>query len=115
MIDIPFSRELFLQLIIPHIAQSEQWDTIISICNPNATVCDLTLTYIDKNGLSELSYNDSLSAFGNGSYPLEIVFPKTPLDGTITISGSRGVAAFALFTNHKSGGNYTAGINACGR
>ncbi|MEA1922495.1 MAG: hypothetical protein U9N63_07555 [Pseudomonadota bacterium] len=115
MIDIPFSRELFLQLIIPHIAQTKQWDTILSICNPHPTACDLTLTYTDKSGLSELFHNDSLGAFSNGNYPLETVFPETPLDGTITISANQGVAAFALYTNHKSGGNYAAGINACGR
>jgi hypothetical protein len=115
MIDIPFSRELFLELIIPHIAQTKQWDTILSICNPHPTACDLTLTYTDKSGLSELFYNVSLRTFGNGNYPLETVFPETPLDGTITISASQGVAAFALYTNRKSGGNYAAGINACGR
>ena len=116
MVDIPFSRELFLELIIPHIAQSDQWDTIISICNPNPTTCDLTLTYTSQSGLSELIYNMSLRAFGNASYPLETVFTgQTPLAGTITISASQEVAAFALYTNHKAGGNYAAGINANGR
>jgi len=113
MADIPFISELSSYLIIPHIAQDDVWDTTILLCNPNKENILITLKYIDNDGVEQASQDFSLDKNGSAEYLLGAVFSEQiPLDGRIEIVSSNGVAAFALYTDKKSGGSYYAGINA---
>ena len=57
----------------------------------------------------------TIPAYGSGEYPLSTLFAdQIPLSGSVEISSSLGLAAFALYSNQKSGGVYYAGINADG-
>ncbi len=113
MVDIPFSENLFTHLVIPHVTQTADWDTVLYACNPNPTTANLNFTFTDQDGTMTLNHSVALPANGSGSYPLAIVFPEqTSLSGSITITSDQGITAFALYSDIKSGGNYAAGINA---
>ncbi len=113
MADIPFSSELSSCLIIPHIAQDVSWDTTILICNPNNETASMAIKYVDKAGVEQGTKNYTILANGSGEYLLSTVFSdKIPLEGSIEISSSHGITAFALYTDKKNGGTYYAGINA---
>ena len=111
--DIPFISELSACLAVPHIAQNDTWDTTILICNPNDEAVSITLKYVDRAGVVQGTKNYTIPALGSGEYPLSTVFSdKIPLAGRVEINSSNGIAAFALYSNQKSGGTYYAGINA---
>jgi len=113
MADIPFSSDLSTCMIVPHVAQDSSWDTTILICNPNNETIDVTLKYVDKVGVEQGTQNYTILASGSGEYLLSAVFSdKIPLAGSIEISSSKGIAAFALYSDRKNGGTYYAGINA---
>lgn len=113
MADIPVSSELFTNLIIPHIAQNEIWDTKIMICNPNSEEANISIKFIDQEGRERGT--QVVTILGNGSrvYPLSSTFVElTSMSGRIEISSSLGITAFALYSNLKSNGGCFAGINA---
>jgi hypothetical protein len=113
MADISFISELSTYLVIPHIAQDSSWDTTIFICNPNDEDVSVILKYIDRTGVEQEIQNYTILTHGNGEYLLSKVFSdKIPLSGKVEINASYGIAAFALYTDKKSGGSYYAGINA---
>jgi len=113
MADIPFLSDLSSCMIVPHIAQDSTWDTTILICNPNNETINITLKYVDKAGIEQGTKNHTIPAYGSGEYLLSTVFnDKIPLAGSIEISSSNGIAAFALYSDRKNGGTYYAGINA---
>ncbi len=113
MADIPFSSELSSCLIIPHIAQDGSWDTTILICNPNNKTASIAIKYVDRAGIEQGTKNYIIPANGSGKYLLSTVFSdRIPLEGSIEISSSHGITAFALYTDKKNGGTYYAGINA---
>ncbi len=113
MADIPFSSELSSCLVVPHIAQNSAWDTTILICNPNNETASIAIKYVDKAGVEQGTENYTIPASGSGEYLLSTVFSdKVPLEGSVEINSSSGIAAFALYTDKKSGGTYYAGINA---
>ena len=113
MLDIPFVAELSSCLVIPHIAQDDTWDTTILICNPNNEVASVVLKYFDQIGIEQGAQNHTIPALGSGKYLLSTLFgDKLPLAGRVEIDSSNGIAAFALFSNQKTGGTYYAGTNA---
>ena len=118
MADIPFTEELSTSLVIPHIAQDEQWNTTILVCNPNTSTTELTISNFYKEMGSAADVNlrlctKTLPALGSAKYLLdEIFYGQKPINGMITLTAEQGVAAFALYENSKSGGKYYAGINA---
>lgn len=117
MADIPFTETLANELMIPHVAQDDTWDTSIMICNPDeSSATSLTITYSSGNGAS-LTYPGSitLAPLQSGVYELGEMFRNhLPLTGgrVHIVSGGSRVAAFALYSSEKSGGDYYAGINA---
>jgi PKD repeat protein len=113
MADIPFIPELSRCLVIPHIAQDDKWDTTILVCNPQNKKTSVVLNYINQQGILRGSKTLKIVPNGSAEYLLADIFVnQIPLAGRIEIKASNGIAAFALYTNKKSGGSYFAGINA---
>ncbi len=114
MADIPFVSELATNLVIPHVAQDTTWDTSILLCNPHNFTNDVYFELVDQSGFSQGIESFELPAMGSGEYPLASLFSGANLkNGKILITSyDSGVAAFALYSNLKSGGSYYAGINA---
>ncbi len=115
MADIPFVDKLSSHLVIPHIAQKSDWDTILMVCNPNDKMVSLTLTCYGTSGAELAVRGFSLPAHNSEVYPFAN-FGINDLTGKVEIAvapPSLGVAAFALYTNQKApGGSFFAGINA---
>lgn len=114
MADIPFVDELSSRLVVPHIAQKSDWDTYLMVCNPNDEMVSLTLTCYGQSGSLLASGGFSLPPNTSQVYPFSN-FGVDNLTGKVEVSVSPatlGIAAFALYTNQRSGGSYFAGINA---
>ena len=113
--DVPFVDKVSKILMIPHVAQNSMWDTYLLICNPNNTPVTMTLTFYNQDGNAVATNSSSLPPLSSDSYPLANTFSGLPaLIGKVQVMVTQGdgVAAFALYTNQKSGGSYFAGINA---
>ena len=111
MADIPFIKKLEKKLVIPHVAQDVNWDTIIMLCNPKDNACNINVINVNDNGGMVAQKSLTLTAKGCGSYSLGNLF-TAPLGGKIYLQASSEIAAFALYSDTKSGGSYYAGINA---
>lgn len=111
MADITLIPELSTILHVPHIAQNDQWDTTVMICNPNASNTAVTLTFADQDGnaLSPKTY--TIAPNGSGKYNVADLVSDAA-SGSVEISASQGVAGFALYHNLKQGGMSYAGISA---
>ncbi|RLB69786.1 MAG: hypothetical protein DRH03_08030, partial [Deltaproteobacteria bacterium] len=114
MADIPFVADLATNLVIPHVAQDGTWDTSILLCNPHNYKNKVYFELVDQSGFSQGIESFELPALGSGEYPLASLFASASRkNGKILItSDDGGVAAFALYSDVKNGGNYYAGINA---
>ena len=117
MADIPFVSESAKFLMIPHVAQDNLWDTKVMVCNPNNTPAHLNLTFYSPEGLAQLyTPPQPLAAFGSTIYELGDIFMNSlPLHRgkvLLTVTQGGGIAAFALYSNTKTGGSHYAGINA---
>ncbi|HQN77474.1 MAG TPA: hypothetical protein PLP45_04185 [Syntrophales bacterium] len=113
MFDIPFVSELATKLYVPHVAQDATWDTIVYVCNPHGSATTLYLTLVRSNGTVVVSQPYTLSINASGAYPLSaIVGGGAYTSGSVEITASQGVAAFALYHNLKTGDRSYAGIRA---
>jgi len=113
MFDIPFVSELATKLYVPHVAQDATWDTIVYVCNPHGSATTLYLTLVRSNGMVVVSQPYTLSINASGAYPLSaIVGGGAYTGGSVEITASQGVAAFALYHNLKTGDRSYAGISA---
>ncbi|HQN77039.1 MAG TPA: hypothetical protein PLP45_01970 [Syntrophales bacterium] len=114
MYDIPFVSELAMTLYVPHVAQDATWDTIVYVCNPHDSATTMYLTFFDSAGTAvKVSHGYTLPANGSGSYPLSALLGgDSYTSGSVRITTSQGVAAFALYHNLKTGDRSYAGINA---
>jgi len=114
MFDIPFVAEPERYLYIPHVAQDATWDTTVFVCNPNGTETTMYLSFFDAGGDVQKVKGYTLPANGSGTYPLSGFLGATASydRGSVKISATQGVAAFALYNDLKSGGHCYAGINA---
>ena len=111
MADIPFINKLEKNLVIPHVAQDVKWDTTLMICNPQDNACNINVINVDNHGGMVFQKSLTLAAHGCGSYSLGTLFTGT-LGDRIYLQASSEIAAFALYSDTKSGGSYYAGINA---
>ncbi len=117
MADIPFVSELSRKLVIPHVAQDNLWNTTIMVCNPDNMPVQLKIEYMPQAGTGSISYaTQSLPPLGSAVYEMETIFSASlPLSSgkikLISLQGN-GIAAFALYTNQKSGGSNYAGVTA---
>ena len=113
MFDISFVSEPAKLLYVPHVAQDTTWDTVIYVCNPHDSETILYLTLVRSNGTVVVSSPYTLPASGSGAYPLSaIVGGGAYTSGSIEITTSQEVAAFALYHNLKTGDRSYAGISA---
>ncbi|MBN2808874.1 MAG: DUF1566 domain-containing protein, partial [Deltaproteobacteria bacterium] len=111
--DIPFINQLTTQLVIPHIAQDETWDTTVLICNPQSQAVTVTLKHIAQTGVINNEKSFSLPAHGSIACQLAPTFATdNTLAGKICLFATEPIGAFALYSNIRSGGSYYAGINA---
>ena len=108
MADISLSHTLSTFLHVPHVAQTaNEWDTKILVCNPNNASTNVILTLVNPSGTVVNSSSFSISANGSGQFSI----PEFS-GGSVEITSTHGVAAFALYNNLKWGGNCYAGISA---
>lgn len=90
---------------IPHVAQNDEWDTIVLIGNPNATSTTVTLTYYSKTGEAGQPASHTIAGNGSGRYPLSDLIGATTTahGGKVVISATQAVVAFALYNDIKYG------------
>ncbi len=112
MADIPFVDNLEQNLVIPHIAQDDDWDTTLMICNPQTSSVNVNVINVNDQGLIVALRNLTLAAKGSGCFLLSDLFGSQALTGKIYLHATSGISAFALYNNVKSGGSWFAGINA---
>lgn len=113
MFDITLIPSLAKTLYVPHVAQNETWDTIVYVCNPNGSATTIYLTFVKSDGTVLTSKQYTLGANASGAYPLSgVVGGGSYASGSIQITASQGVAAFALYQNLKTGSHSYAGISA---
>jgi hypothetical protein len=114
MFDMTLIPKLSKTLYVPHVAQDATWDTIVYVCNPNGSDTTMYLTFFDSDGTTvSTSHGYILPANGSGSYPLSTLLGGDPYtSGSVRITASQGVAAFALYHNLKTGDRSYAGISA---
>jgi len=114
MFDITLIPALNKKLHVPHVAQYEDFDTVVYVCNPNNAETIVYLTFVKIDGQVVVSKKYTLPANGSGVYPLSgLLGSGSYLNGSVEISASqKGVAAFALYHNLKTGLSSYAGISA---
>jgi len=114
MFDITLIPALGKKLHVPHVAQYEDFDTIVYVCNPNDAETIIYLTFVKIDGQVVVSKKYTLPANGSGVFPLSgVLGGGSYLNGSVEISASQeGVAAFALYHNLKTGLSSYAGISA---
>ena len=114
MFDIPFVSLPATTLYIPHVAQDATWDTTVFVCNPNGSTTTMYLTFFNAAGTVVKVQGYTLPANGSGKYPLSVFLGASASydKGSVRITATQGVAAFALYNDLKSGGHCYAGINA---
>lgn len=113
MADITLIPSLATDLIVPHIAQNDTWDTTIMMCNPNGAPIVVTLTFVDRAGDVVLTHTQDLPAMGSAALEAgTLLGSAVPFGGSVELHATRGIAAFALYRNLKWGGKSFAGISA---
>jgi len=81
--------------------------------NPNGSATTIYLTFVRSNGTVVVSKKYTLPEHGSGAYPLSgFVGLGSYTNGSVEITASQGVAAFALYHNLKTGDRSYAGISA---
>lgn len=105
MADITLLHDKSSSLHIPHVAQNDEWDTIVLIGNPNATSTTVTLTYYSKTGEAGQPESHTIAGNGSGRYPLTDLIGATATahGGKVVISATQAVVAFALYNDIKYG------------
>jgi len=85
--------------------------------NPNNRPVGLNISYLPQNGSGGIFYaTQTLPALGSAVYELGTIFSGSlPLNNgkvKLTTLQGNGIAAFALYTNKKTGASNYAGITA---
>lgn len=113
MADISLISSTATSLLIPHVAQNNDWDTYVLFCNPNATTNTVTLTFTSPEGITGAPHVYTLPAMASEQVSLSLlVGGGTTSGGKVTITATQGVAAFALYTDLNHGGTRYSGISA---
>jgi hypothetical protein len=113
MADITLIKDKSTALHVPHVAQNDQWDTTLLICNPNNSSTTVTLTYISPDGEADQPKDYNISAWGSTMIELsKHLDGATASGGKVEISATEGIAGFALYDNLKTGRRCYAGITA---
>ncbi|MBN2539705.1 MAG: hypothetical protein JXB09_06625, partial [Deltaproteobacteria bacterium] len=114
MADITLIPELSTNLIVPHVAQDDNWDTTLYISNPNNSGATVILAYVDQSGAALYTRDYAIPANGSGIYELsDLLDGDQASNGSVQVTANRGVAAFALFYDTETrGGSCYAAVNA---
>lgn len=111
--NVPFTDTVSKLLLIPHVAQNSQWDTVVCLANPNGAIARVTLTYTSKNGSASIPYTTTIPANGSKEVSVETIANSSDVKGgRVTISSTQSLTAFALYNNLKTGRSGYAGITA---
>jgi len=112
MADIPFVDTTSYHMVVPHVAQDQNWETTLLLCNPGLSAASIRIDNINQLGQIAGSAERVIAAQGSAGYTLNTLFPDlSEVGGKLEISSTGGLAGFALYSNKKSGGSYFAGIN----
>lgn len=113
MADMSLIGDLYTSLLIPHVAQTSDWDTRVMICNPNVNAATVTLRFVNQNGEVLFTKEYQVTANGSSDIKLDDLAEQNDLkSGSVEIISTEGVAAFALYENLKAGGYYFSGISS---
>ncbi|WP_207692212.1 hypothetical protein [Desulfonema limicola] len=96
--------------LIPHVAQTAEWDTIIAVCNPNNKEITIPIKFFDEIGQIVYSESYMLQALSSKKYSVSDMMEE--FTGSIEINYPGEIAVFALFSNLKSGGKCYSGAVA---
>jgi hypothetical protein len=110
--DVPFKSIVSRQIVIPHIAQDDRWDTTVFVANPNDANSNLTVFLFGKDGalLGQESY--VLPVLGSERIDVADLFQSgDQTGGSILLEADRGIAAFAIYSDEEYGGFSVAGID----
>lgn len=118
MYDIALISETSTSLCVPHVARSASvpvWDTSVMVCNPNLSPATVTCRFFESDGTAHDPAEYTIPT--NGSRVCEVSDLTGGTDftsGSVEITGSLGIAAFALYhsLNSPDGEKYYAGISA---
>ncbi len=113
IMDLTMFSELYKLLYVPHSAQNNSWDTTVHVCNPQGTSTTVTVTFVNANGSVVGSWDCVLPPKGSRSIPLGDLLTGNYSNGSVEISATQGIAAFAQYDNLKTAnGKSYAGISA---
>lgn len=113
MADIPFVDSLYTDILIPHIAQDENWNTTVMICNPQASAVTVTLVNVNDDGdVVAQSSEITIAAQGSCNYTIGDLFGAGTITGKVYLQASDEITAFALYGDIEHDYHYFAGINA---
>ena len=111
--DVPFTDEAVKTLLVPHVAQNANWDTTLYIANTENVIGTLTLVYKSKEGIASAPQTVVISPNGSQEISVSTVAGSTDVrGGYVTITSTRDIVAFAIYTNIKTGNYSYAGIAA---
>jgi hypothetical protein len=113
MADISLVSESSTESYFSHVAQDSTWDTTIVMCNPNDTGNLVSLSFVDSSGETIYIKDYYIPAGGSQQCALqELELNQSNWTGSVEISSTYGIAAYALFNNLKTGGRSYAGLSA---
>lgn len=113
MADIPVVSSKSESLMIPHAAQSSEWDTTIMVCNPNDSQSNVHIYFQTYDGYAVGEVSHLIPANGAAQIKLSEMTEGISYDsGSVLITSIQGIVAFALYDNFKSGGHCYVGISA---
>lgn len=92
------STEISARLLVPHVAQSGMWNTLMYICNPNMTATEVTFLLLNTQGEVVRTVPDTISPKGLKVYPLiDLTLGNPQKGGSVEITASQGIVASALY------------------
>ena len=114
MVDIPMTEVLSNSLVIPHVAYGPVYDTTVYISNPNDSAATIQVIYVAMDGSQPFGPSTKeIPANGCAQILLsDLTLNNLINGGRVNIAADRGITAFAIYNNLKSGGRCFAGLNA---
>ncbi len=112
IMDVPFNRIVSTEIVIPHIAQDDRWDTTAIVSNPNDTNANLTVFFFGEDGAQISQESFELLALGSERIAVADFFQQDgQSSGSMVMEADVGIVAFAFYDNEKIGGFGSAGID----
>ncbi len=114
MFDLDMQSSLNRKLILPHLADDgKDWKSIVVLCNPNATVAEITYTYYAPETGAETRATISIPAWGSMTDELGERLGRDLNGGHILIESTQPLAGFLLYDSSFTGqNNWRGGLSA---